>query len=389
MAVLHAGCFMVREQVVSLLVEDGREKQAFRYALCGSGDRLQMRDGAASVGVRGCGHSLCPRCGRRRGAKYVRRVQGWLAYEPHGEIWNICLTQKIIRGESLVDARDRMSTKCRTFMRWLSRRGLIGGTTAHHIVWNQASDGWHYHVHIVAELPDEAVDVEREGEAEFAAAVKGLPKGVGDGPEVKGQGKWVSPDMRREWDRIGAERGEKLAPLFCHRIMVSGAAISELREDSGDTDFWKESTSEVARVVQYPMRDMAQGVSAWRLGGDPGTVKGVCRELLRNAKGWKLRRAWGRWRKTCPAAAAAAKPAGKPDDEGADADAAGKKKAAVGPGPVDLGTVRSVWKRAVAGDGEARAAMKSLEMSVRNKGDFAKRLVRYCRKAWDPGGVAT
>lgn len=346
---LHSGCATVREAVVDLLIEDGQVKTATRYALCGCGDRLVVKDGVSSVGVRGCGHSLCPRCSRRKGSKYVRRVQGWLAYEPHGDMWNICLTQKVRPTDNVVEAKERMAPKVRTFMRWLSRRGLIGATTAHHVIWSPNANGWHYHVHVVVEVPA------GELAAEAAAA---------------------------EWDRIGSERGERHAPLFIKPLATAGGALVELREDNGDSDFWKESTNQVARVIQYPMRDMAQGVSAWRLGGDAVKVREVCCELLRNAKGWKLRRAWGRWRKNCPAAEAAKLERAAEGEAGDDAGDGDKAKAAV-PGKVnDIGTVRRVWIRARKGEFEARMAMKSLEASVRNKGDFAKRFVMYCRMAW-------
>lgn len=364
---LHAGCFMVREEVVGQLIEDGCDKIALRYALCGTGDRMLMAVGGAQVRARGCGHSLCPRCGRRRGSRYVRRVLGWLAYEGHGDLWNVCLTQRVIQGEALRASRDRMAVKCRSFMRWLTRRGLVGATTAHHVVWSKDRGGYHYHVHIVVEVPGGAFTREQ-----------------GEKP-----GEWFSPEMRAEWASIGEVEGERLAPLFCVPLVGAGGAIESLREDGGDAEFWRESTNEVARVVQYPMRDMAQGVSAWRLGGSREMVREVVKDLLWNAKGWKLRRCWGRWRKVCPAAELAAKQRDdRPEAETPEPDE-GKKVVAPGAKGRDLGTVKRVWLSARAGDAEARAAMKSLELSVRNKGDFAKRLVKYCRMAWGAGGDST
>lgn len=257
-----------------------------------------------------------------------------------------------------------MSGKVRTFMRSLTRRGLIAGTTAHHMVVTKDGRGWHYHVHVVAEMPAGRMSVERDGET----------------------GEAFSPEMRAEWQRIGAEAGEHLAPLFCRPLASSGGAIVELRDDEGDAEFWKESTNEVARVIQYPMRDMAQGISAARLGNDPERVMEACREILRTAKGWKVRRMWGRWRKDCPAAVAArlAERAAAADADAADGEG---KAAAVGSGAVtDLGTVKFVWKAARAGEQWARDAMRALELSAQNKGDFARRLVKYCRAAWSGEG---
>lgn len=362
--VLHGGCLMLREKVTELLIESGYSKAAVRYAMCGLGDQLMSQDGEVRVSARGCGHSLCPRCGRRRGSKYVRRVLGWLAHEAHGDLWNICLTQQVRGGEEVGQAKARMAVKCRAFMRWLTRRGLVGATTAHHLKWSDDRGGWHYHVHIVVELPAGTFTREREEGAE----------------------RDHSPEMREEWARIGQERGEPLAPLFCAPLVAAGGAIVELREDGGDAEFWKESTSEVARVVQYPMRDMAQGVSSWRLGVEPEIVKEVCRELLHNAKGWKLRRAWGRWRQSCPAAVEAERAKREGGDEGQGEDDGAERAAAPGSKGTPHGTLNRVWLAARSGDPGARRLMKGLELSVRNSGDFARRLVIYCRAAWAPQG---
>jgi hypothetical protein len=169
-------------------------------------------------------------------------------------------------------------------------------------------------------------------------------------------------------------------------VRSAGPAIEALREDGGDPEFWKESRDVAARAVQYPLRDLAQGVSATRLGGDPGKIEAAARELVTTAAGWKLFRAWGTWRKACPAALAADGAAVK--GEAKTAEDEGKAKAAAPGSPGSpLGTVRQVWFAARRGEVWAREAFADFERTVSNASDFAKRFVRYCRLARDgPGG---
>jgi hypothetical protein len=108
-------------------------------------------------------------------------------------------------------------------------------------------------------------------------------------------------------------------------------------------------------------------------------------ELVTAAAGWKLFRAWGRWRHACPAAAAADKAVAA--GEAATAEDEGKKKpAAPGPAKESLGTVRQVWFAGRRREPWAVAALREFEQTVSNASDFAKRFVRWCRLGWDPGG---
>jgi len=332
-----------REVVTRLLVDEGKHKAAIRYAFCGLGDQVvQGGDGSCSVGPRGCGHRLCPRCGRRRGGKYAKRILGWLAYEPHGDLLSMVLTQQVRKGEDLGTCRRRMAVKQRRYMRWLSRRGMVAGMTTVHLVWSKSAEGWHYHVHIMAEFPRGVMDA----------------KGLLDG--------WVE-QAGSEYVVVDEEQSR------C--VVEAGGPILDLRDDGGEVDFWQESKGAVARAVQYPLRDMAQGLSSWRLGGDRSVVYAAAREVLRASTGWKMFRAWGKWRQACPAAVAGAAKVEEPSEEK-------DEGAASSPGPVQgLGTVHRLWREARKGSEFAMAVFRALEPSVRNASDFARRFVAYCRAA--------
>lgn len=345
----------MRVRVVESLIALGKEKLAFRYALCGTAD--QMVKGPDGVGVKpkGCGHPMCPRCGRRGAGRYVRRVQGWLGWCDHGDLFNVCFTQRAVRGESVAHARSRMAWKLRSFMRWATREGLVAGMTVHHAAVSghpKSLGAWHYHVHALLEFP------------------------AGTFPTVESEdrGKKVQTNslLAAQWVAIASRKGEEVSPLWHHRLLAAGPAIVALRDDTGDPDFWSESKDGVAKVIQYPMRDLAQGISAWRVGGDPVTVAERVHELVRDGRAWKMRRAWGRWRRRCPEEAAAAQlEEGGPEEEGTES----APPAAAKP----LGTMRRVFLAARAGHAWAREALQGLEGNCRNNTRFARRLVAWVR----------
>ena len=324
-----------------MLLEEKSPKLGFRYACCGNGDQIVTRGDETFVSPKGCGHKLCPRCGRRRGGKYAKRIIGWLAERPHGDLWQVVLTQPVVKGERWKVARKRCEKKVRNYMRWLTRRGLVGAMTAAHSPWSGRSDGWHYHVHVLVELP---------------------------------AGSMSKEELLQQWVKEGGEEKHRVGDKQARLVISAGPAILELKEDTGDADFWSEVKSDVAKSVQYPLRDLAQGVSSIRLGGDVGRMKECARELVRDASGAKMFRAWGQWRK-------AVVPAEVQVDDSAAAEG-------VSPGspasPVPLGTVGRLWRAARLGDSAARAAFAGLERSVRNDSEFAVRLVRYCRLCQGP-----
>lgn len=336
---LHGSGNELRAAVTRVLLETKGHKLAFRYAACGCGDQLTKGEADAHITPRGCGHKLCPRCGRRRGGKYARRILQWLAHEAHGDLFTICLTQPGRGDEDLAAARRRMAPKQRAFMRWLSRRGLVAAQTTAHVVWSDRFEGWHYHVHVFLEVPAGCVTV---------------------------------PQLLEKWAEVSAPESVHLGEHQARLVLAAGPAIEELRDDGGEVDFWNEAAGQVARAVQYPVRDMAQGVSAWRLGGDDEQLKRCAFQLVTQSTGWKMYRAWGRWQRPVPSPV---EPAEVVNEE------TGEVAGGVG-ATVQAGTVGQAWRRARAGDAEAREAFRLLEKSCRNQSDFAQRLVRFCRLAW-------
>ena len=322
-----------------MLAECKGEKGAIRYAICGLGDMARMKGEEAFVAPRGCGHKLCPRCGRRRGGKYARRILGWMANAPHGDLWVMCLTQPVRADEDIAGARKRMAPKQRDYMRWLSRRGMSAAMTTVHAIWSAKSNGWHYHTHILVELPG--------GSMTKAEMLEGWAK--------------LAPDSRID------EEGNQ-----CRMVLGAGGVIAELAEDAGDADMWSEVKSAVGKAVQYPLRDMVQGITAWRLGGNAEQLRECARQLVQLTSGWKMFRAWGNWRKACPAAVA---------EEGA-ADEEEATEASPPAVAKSLGSVSRLWRQARKGDREAMGFFRLLETGCRNDSDFAKRLVTFCRRGW-------
>ena len=349
---LHGGSDVVRQAVVEVLLKARTPKAAFRFAACGLGYTLVRDPGGVHCSPRGCGHRLCPRCGRKRGGRYARRICGWLGYRAHGDLWSVVLTQRVVKGEGAKVCYSRLAPKVRAWMRWATNRGLAGAMTTTHVVWSKRADGWHIHTHVFVEM--EAGSVTRD-------------------------------ELWEKWNEVSV--GECAKPLDegWRLVRAAGPMIGALKDDQGDPEFWKESRDDVARSVQYPLRDMSQGVSAWRMGGDPVKVEAACMQMVTELHGAKLFRAWGAWRKACPEALAAEAAERGADEQGGkeDGDAG---KAAPGKSGVPLGTVRSVWFRARKGVSWARQAMKDFESSVSNSSEFARRFVLYCRAAWEPGG---
>lgn len=273
----------------------------------------------------------------------------------------MCFTQRAIVGEPVKAARARLARKVRAFMRWASTQGLVAGMTVHHAGVSghpKTLGAWHYHVHGLLEFPGGRFHTERRPYKETTHE--------------------VSAEMERRWQEIGERFGEGLSPLFNHRLTAAGPCIESLRQDSGDPDFWSESKDVAARIIQYPMRDLAQGITAWRIGGDAAVMGEKVRELVKDGRGWKMRRAWGAWRKRCPQELEAAVAAEK---DAAEEEAEEGKESAPPAAAKPLGTMRRVFLAARQGHQWAREAIRALESSVRNDTRFAKRLVAWCRAA--------
>lgn len=336
--VLHGEENMLREEVTAAILAERGAKSAVRYALCGYGDLLVKDSTGVHTAPMGCGHRLCPRCGRTKGRPMIKRIFQWLAAVDHGDVFTMVLTQRIRRGESLPDARKRMCVKELQYLETLKAAGLISGASCAHMVWSQNARGWHYHVHLLLELP---------------------------------KGEWSPRRLRALWRGLMWGQNIQCQPRSSSLVAAAGSPDGSLLDSDGDPDFWSEKKSGLAAAVQYPVRDIAQGVSAKRIGADREQVRECVAVLLKNAKGWKLRRTFGQWRKAAPVP-----PSVEPTvEEGAAAKAAA-------PAPVkakNFGTVHRCMREARAGCESMRLAFGYLEHSVRNDTDFGKRFVAFCR----------
>jgi hypothetical protein len=335
---------MLREEVFEQLLATGGERSAFRYAACGLADSACSTGDGVHVSPMGCGHRLCPRCGRQRGRPMINRIFQWLAAAPHQDIFSVCLTQKVIRGERLAKARVRMREKEAEYLAVLKERGLISGASCAHIVWSVPGGGWHYHVHLLLELP--------------AAS-------------------WDSDELLALWKSVAAPEVVQIGADGARLVVAAGPADPSVLGNGVDPDFWSDSKGGLAAAVQYPVRDIAQGISAVRCGGDRERVRECVAVLLKHAKGWKLRRTYGQWRKKAP-------PLPEPTSQPVEITDNPAKKAAC-PGspaqPVRLGTIHRLSRMAAKGDRQARGVFRLLELSSRNDTEFGKRFVAFCRAA--------
>jgi hypothetical protein len=241
-------------------------------------------------------------------------------------------------------------------MRWATHQGVVAGLSVHHAAVSkrfECEGAWHYHCHALLEFPAGRFSVEAT--------------------EAQGKKFESSPELAAKWVSIAAAVGEDVLPMYNRLVLAAGGPIEGLRDDRADTDFWSESRDLVARLVQYPMRDLAQGITAFKLGSSPHVAAERIDELCRSSRGWKMRRAWGRWRKKCPAHAEALKKEA--------AEAAEKSGTSTPPAAQPLGTMRRVFFAARAGNAWAVEALKGLEASTRNNTRFCKRLVAWVRAA--------
>lgn len=289
---------------------------------------------------------MCPRCSRQSGTKFIKRVLGWLAVESHGDLFTLCLTQTQHEGEKLYEARRRMERKAKVFLKDLKRHGLIAGMVATHIISAKSSDAWHYHIHLMLELPE---------------------------------GKFSEDDLLDRWQGVALATTAELVNVTrngtqCRLVVPAGPAVPELLHDSGQAEFWDESPNKIAAALQYPIRDACQGIGAARLGGDEERMRDCAEELLRVGGGWKLRRTLGRWRRAVNIDVA--KPLRDKLIEEGKIAAKPKKESRV-----CVGRVVSLYRKAVLGDFEAKRIFARLETKVRNSSEYAKRFLTFCRFA--------
>lgn len=335
--VIHGGERVMRGQVARVIEEEKGRESAVRYALCGRGDKMHRSSkGEFRMIPCGCNERLCQRCSRKRGVKFLNKVGRHLTLGAHGEIWHVVLTQRVRGAETLRAAVDRLTRKWKPLNQWMKRTGMVAGLLTIHVKWSRHG-GWHVHQHCLLEF-DRGVCEE----------------------EVKER--WLRI-MRLEDDDDGTDP-------FVRRVVEAGDAFADdLVEGQGD--FWKESKDEVAVALQYPLRDILQGVSDWTISGaDDSRVK----ELYLGTKKVKMHRLLGRWR--------------------LDAEEYWKEKGVEIPVKeekpvedavwVEIGTMDHCTQLARAGVRNAALGLEWLESRCHNDSILGKRIVEFCRR-WQDG----
>jgi hypothetical protein len=262
--VIHGDSVVYRQRCVRWLVRQGRLRQARRFALCGRGDvgMVGQTEGSVRIKPMGCGARFCPRCSRRYGRRFLSRVVGHLSSEPHGQIWHMVLTQRVIPEESLAKARKRFGSSWKAFYVILRKLGMQSALATYHVMPSSVK-GWHFHCHVLIEFAD-GVD---------GAKVEGLLDGA--------------------WFKALGDGETQRKPLFMRKVSDPGPAFDGLTGDV-QMEFWAESRNPVEVVLQYVLRDVLQGVEGWisRISTDVG-----CEEFAEALSHAKLHRLYGVWRK--------------------------------------------------------------------------------------------
>lgn len=261
--IIHGDTLVYRQRCVRWLIRQQRFTQARRFAMCGRGDVALLGDTAGSVRIKpkGCGARFCPRCSRRYGRRFLSRVCGHLSSGPHGELWHIVFTQRVIPTETLLEARERFAKAWKRMYGVLRRMGMVSALATYHVTPSSVK-GWHFHCHVVAEL--------------------------GDG--VSGEACY------KEWDDawfsfLGDGESQR-KPLFVRQVSTAGAALEGLKGER-QMEFWNESVSQAEVLLQYVLRDILQGVEGWiaKMSTDE-----ACEQFAGALAGAKLHRLYGVWR---------------------------------------------------------------------------------------------
>jgi hypothetical protein len=148
--------YKTQEKLVRLLTEVGEDKTAENMDLCGQSYGVLTCDDhiASKVANHRCNVRYCSLCAGRRSSKYRRKYLPYaLEFVKLSSVkltpCLLTLTQRKIKGEELVDSRDRMLKSFRKFVRHVFFKDYFaGGLFA---VENTVSEeGNHLHLHIVA-----------------------------------------------------------------------------------------------------------------------------------------------------------------------------------------------------------------------------------------------
>lgn len=335
---IHGDTREFRQGAVKYLCRKGEFGRALRFAMCGRGDILSTEVGGDGVKVspRGCGCRFCPRCSRRSGHRFLRRIGQHLEARGHGEIWHFVLTQPVRGSEGVQDARARFEGAWKKWYVALRRVGMESALLTQHVKPRE-SYGWHFHGHCVVE---------------FKAGVDAEAAGI---------------RLEQVWQKACKEESGHEKALFRRLVCGAGAALNGggLSEQG---EFWAEAVDAVQRVLQYAIRDVVQGCEGWveRLSNDAEIA--AFAGVIENAK---LHRLFGVWRKVLRAEAV--------DEETTESVPALKLCGAAGVGSDkvwhELGSMEAVWERAAGGDTLALGALKTLTSRYSNRGKLCQRLV--------------
>lgn len=340
--VIHGETREYRQGVIRWLVKRGEWTRAFRFAMCGRGDVLCSEVGGDDVRVkpRGCGCRFCPRCSRRSGHRFLRRISGHLESAAHGEIWHVVLTQRLRPGEPVGVAAARFGKAWKSWYGALRRAGMRSALLTQHVK-PRPGVGWHYHGHCLVEFKP-GVD--------GAAACEKL------------EAKW--------WRAAGtAEFWEKT--LFRRLVCGAGEALPE-GAIGGQGEFWAEPAGAVERCLQYTVRDVVQGCEGWVTALRTEEEIGGFVEVITGAK---LHRLYGEWRK---------KSVVESPGEGSLSD---EEKAAAPAGCVEerktvwheIGNISQVWEAVRGGDTVLLGLLERLNSRYCNHGKLCRRLAIVLR----------
>jgi len=336
--VIHGETVEFRKVIVRWLCNKGEYVLARRFALCGRGDLGMIEYGGDAVKVvpMGCGCRFCPRCSRRFGARFLRKVGKHLEANSHGEIWHVVLTQRVQRSETLIEARERFGKAWKRFYPKLRAMGMASALCTYHVTAS-VTGGWHYHCHLVIEWV-EGTKLEARG-AELTGA----------------------------WKKAKADSGDKQTEVFGRKVCEAGGPLTRA-EIAGQGELWAESVDPVAVALQYVVRDVLQGVEKWVSKINNIEDASTFAEALSSAK---LHRLYGAWRRKLP------KPDGEqeapspaPTDGSKEKGGCGKEKIAW----ITIGRMDEVLWWARGGNEQAVQCVRMLLLRFSNKGMVSKRL---------------
>lgn len=340
--VIHGDTRAYRLGAVKHLLATGEMDRALRFALCGRGDVLLSEIATDKVRVRprGCGCRFCPRCSRRSGQRFLKRIGGHLEAHAHGEITHFVLTQPVRPEESVQESRDRFSKTWVTWYRCLRRVGMESALLTQHVKPRETR-GWHYHGHCIVEWQA--------------------------GADVVGG----TERLEACWQKAAKEESGREKGLFSRKVCDAGDAFGP-GGFGRQGDFWAEPEGAVQRVLQYAVRDIVQGCESW-VGGLRGESEIAAFASV--IDGAKLHRLFGLWRKKVVPAQVVAEVS---ERDTPSVDGAGRKVKAVMGWREEM-RVEEAVERSRNHESAAISLLQRLSEGVRNRGKVAERLNRMVR----------